>query len=109
MASTTPPRWTIADALETYSIRAWGNGYFGINEKGSVEVHPGGPGTPSFDLKDLVDEVRRRGIGLPLLIRFTDVLRHRVTHLNEAFRKAIAENGYKGVYRGVYPIKVNQD
>ena len=61
-----------------------------------------------MDLKELVDEVRRRGIGLPLLIRFTDILRNRVVHLNEAFRKAIAEYGYKGAYRGVYPIKVNQ-
>ena len=71
-------------------------------------MHPAGPTTPSFDLKELVDEVRRRGISLPLLIRFTDVLRHRVVHLNEAFRKAISEHNYKGQYRGVYPIKVNQ-
>jgi len=55
-----------------------------------------------------VDEVRRRGISLPLLIRFTDVLRHRVRHLNDAFRKAISEHNYRGAYRGVYPIKVNQ-
>jgi arginine decarboxylase len=108
MAITTPQRWTIADALETYSIRNWGAGYFGINDKGNVCVHPGGPATPSFDLKELVDEVRRRGISLPLLIRFTDVLRHRVVHLNEAFKKAISEYGYKAAYRGVYPIKVNQ-
>jgi hypothetical protein len=58
-------------------------------------VHPSGPATPSFDLKELVDEVRRRGISLPLLIRFTDVLRRRVVHLNEAFSKAIAEHDYK--------------
>jgi len=108
MANPTPPRWTIADSLETYAIRSWGAGYFGINEKGNVAIHPGGPDTPSFDLKELVDEVRRRGISLPLLIRFTDVLRHRVIHLNEAFKKAIAEHGFKGSYRGVYPIKVNQ-
>src|SRR5262249_26832788 len=101
-------RWTIADSLETYGIRSWGVGYFGINEKGHVCVHPDGPGAAAFDLKELVDEVRRRGIGLPLLIRFTDVLRHRVIHLNEAFRKAIAEQGYKGSYRGVYPIRVTQ-
>jgi arginine decarboxylase len=101
-------RWTVADALETYGIRNWGASYFGINEKGNVSVHPGGPATPSMDLKELVDEVRRRGIGLPLLIRFTDLLRNRVVHLNEAFRKAITEHGYKGGYRGVYPIKVNQ-
>ncbi len=108
MATTTPQRWTIADSNETYSIHQWGAGYFGINEKGNVMVHPGGPATPSFDLKELVDEVRRRGISLPLLVRFTDVLRHRVVHLNEAFKKAIAEAGYKGIYRGVFPIKVNQ-
>jgi len=105
---TTQSRWTVADALETYLIRSWGNGYFGINEKGNVCVHPEGPNAHSLDLKELVDEVRRRGIGLPLLIRFTDVLRHRVTHLNEAFKKAIAEHNYRGAYRGVYPIKVNQ-
>jgi arginine decarboxylase len=103
-----PQRWTIADSLETYSIRQWGAGYFGINDKGHVCIHPGGPATPQFDLKELVDEVRRRGIGLPLLIRFSDVLRNRVVHLNEAFKKAIAEHSYKAAYRGVYPIKVNQ-
>ncbi len=109
MAIPTPPaRWTIADSLEMYSIRQWGAGYFGINDKGNVMMHPGGPGTPNFDLKELVDDVRRRGLGLPLLIRFTDVLRNRVVHLNEAFKKAIAEQGYKNTYRGVYPIKVNQ-
>jgi len=110
MAITSPPqhRWTLADALETYGIRNWGNPYFGINDKGHVCVHPDGPQAASMDLKELVDEVRRRGIGLPLLIRFTDVLRHRVIHLNEAFRKAISEHNYKGQYRGVYPIKVNQ-
>ncbi len=109
MPAPTPQRWTIADSLETYSIRNWGAGYFGINEKGNVEVHPSGPETPSFDLKDLIDEIRRRGIGLPLLIRFNDILRNRVVHLNEAFKKAIAEHAYKGSYRGVFPIKVNQD
>ncbi|GMU58862.1 MAG: biosynthetic arginine decarboxylase [Myxococcaceae bacterium] len=108
MAPTTTPRWTTADAHELYAIRHWGAGYFGINDKGNVTVHPGGPQSPSFDLKELVDEVRRRGISLPLLIRFTDILRHRVVHLNEAFKKAIAEHNYKGSYRGVYPIKVNQ-
>ncbi len=105
----TPPqhRWTLADALETYAIRAWGGGYFSINERGNVSINPGLNGS-SLDLKELVDEVRRRGIGLPLLIRFTDVLKHRVVHINEAFKKAIAEHNYKASYRGVYPIKVNQ-
>lgn len=108
MASPTPQRWSVADSNDLYAIKNWGAGYFGINDKGNVVLHPAGPATPSFDLKELVDEVRRRGISLPLLIRFTDVLRHRVVHLNEAFRKAISEHNYKGQYRGVYPIKVNQ-
>lgn len=101
-------RWTIADALETYLIRSWGGGYFGINDRGNVCVLADGPTGPSLDLKELVDEVRRRGIGLPLLVRFSDILRKRVIALNEGFKKAIAEHGYKGSYRGVYPIKVNQ-
>ena len=106
---TSPPQpWTLADAFETYGIRNWGAATSASTTRATSCVHPDGPEPPSLDLKELVDEVRRRGIGLPLLIRFTDVLRHRVVHLNEAFRKAIAEHGYKGQYRGVYPIKVNQ-
>jgi arginine decarboxylase len=105
---TKPQRWTVADALDLYSVRAWGQPYFGINEKGNVCVHGDGDKSQAIDLKDLVDEVRRRGIGLPLLIRFTDILRHRVIHLNESFRRAMSEAGYKGGYQGVYPIKVNQ-
>ncbi|HJZ87299.1 MAG TPA: biosynthetic arginine decarboxylase [Polyangia bacterium] len=103
-----PRRWTVADSLEMYGIQSWGNSYFGINEQGHVMVHPGGAGAESIDLKALVDEVRRRGICPPLLIRFSDILRSRIVELNEAFRRAIAEYGYKGAYKGVYPIKVNQ-
>ena len=105
---TSPPQpWSLADAFETYGVRSWGAGYFGINDKGNVTVHADGNGH-SMDLKELVEEVRRRGIPLPLLIRFTDVLRSRVMHLNESFRRAIAEHSYRGTYKGVYPIKVNQ-
>ena len=100
--------WTKEEALETYLVPYWGGGSFGINDKGNVVIHPGGPGTASMDLKELVDEVRRRGIHPPLLIRFTDILKSRVVHLNECFRHAIAEHGYRGVYQGVFPIKVNQ-
>src|SRR5262249_53672960 len=82
---TSPPQpWSLADAFETYGVRSWGAGYFGINDKGNVTVHADGNGH-AMDLKELVEEVRRRGIGLPLLIRFTDVLRSRVQHLNESF------------------------
>ncbi len=102
-------RWTPADSLDLYNIRGWGNNYFSVNDLGNVVVHPGGPGTPSIDLKELVDEVRERGIGLPLLIRFSEIIKARVVELNEAFGRAMTEYGYKGTYRGVYPIKVNQD
>jgi len=101
-------RWSIADSLETYAIRNWGGGYFNINDKGNLVVHPAGEGKDSIDLKELVDELAQRGIPLPLLIRFSDILKSRIELLNECFRRAIAEYGYKGAYRGVYPIKVNQ-
>lgn len=109
MAALNVPRsWTVADAIELYAIRSWGAGYFGLNDRGNVLVHPDGPSGPSADLKELVDELRRRGIALPLLLRFTGILRSRIVELNEAFRRAIVEHGYRAGYRGVYPIKVNQ-
>ncbi len=104
-----PRKWTIADSTETYGIKYWANGYFSINDLGHVVSHPRGPEAGTIDLKELVDEVERRGIGLPLLIRFSDILRSRVVDLHEAFLRAITEYGYKGDYRGVYPIKVNQN
>jgi len=104
-----PRRWTVADSAETYAVRAWGGSYFSINENGNVSVTPAGPTLGAIDMKDLVNEVKRRGIGLPLLIRFSDILDNRIVELNEAFRRVITEYGYKGAYKGVYPIKVNQD
>jgi arginine decarboxylase len=103
-----PRRWTVADSAETYGIKSWSQGYFSINDQGNVVAHPLGPEAGHIDLKELVDEVARRGIGLPLLIRFSDILKSRVVELHEAFLRAIGEFGYKGGYRGVYPIKVNQ-
>jgi arginine decarboxylase len=111
MAATAPlnRRWTPADSLDLYNIRGWGNNYFSVDAHGHMVVHPGGHGSPAIDLKELVDEVRERGIGLPLLIRFSEIIKARVVELNEAFSRAISEYGYQGSYRGVYPIKVNQD
>jgi arginine decarboxylase len=98
-------RWTVKDALETYNVAEWGRDYFSVNDAGNVTVsHDKG----SIDLKTLVDDLRRRGIEPPLLIRFSDLLESRIVKLNEAFANAIQEYGYKGQYRGVYPIKVNQ-
>jgi arginine decarboxylase len=99
----------IERALELYNVRGWGKGYFSISDAGHMVVHPQGPGTASIDLKELVDEVRGRGIGLPLLIRFSEIVQARVRELNEGFLEVIEEAGYRGTYRGVYPIKVNQD
>ena len=97
-------------ALELYNIRGWGKGFFTVSEAGHLVAHPQGPGTTaSIDMKELVDEVLERGIGLPLLIRFSEIVQARVTELNEAFSRAIGDFGYRSVYRGVYPIKVNQD
>jgi len=104
-----PRKWTVADSAETYGIKYWSNGYFSVNDVGHVVSHPQGPESGSIDLKELVDEVVRRGIGLPLLIRFSDILKSRVVDLHEAFKRAMTEYGYKGDYRGVYPIKVNQN
>ncbi len=102
-------RWTAADSMDLYNIRGWGNDYFSVGPEGHLLAHPGGTGTPAIDLKELVDEVRERGIGLPLLIRFSEIIQARVVELNEAFGRAIREYEYQGTYRGVYPIKVNQD
>jgi arginine decarboxylase len=100
--------WTVKDSAELYNIKGWGKDFFSINEAGHVQVTPAGPGSLPIDLKELVDDLRSRGLNLPLLIRFSDILRTRVEQLCGAFQQAIAENEYKGAYRGVYPIKVNQ-
>ncbi len=100
--------WTVKDSLELYNVNGWGRPFFSINEAGHVEVTPAGAGGPRIDLKELVEDLRNRGLNLPLLIRFSDVLRTRVEQLCGSFQQAIAENDYKGSYRGVYPIKVNQ-
>jgi arginine decarboxylase len=101
-------KWKVQDALETYGIRHWGKGYFGINPAGHVTVHPDKRPEHAVDLKDLVDQLQMRGIQLPILLRFTDILRHRVGEIQDAFRAAIQEFDYKGAYCCVYPIKVNQ-
>ena len=101
-------RWTIADAAETYGISRWGGGYFSINQAGNLVVTPSEAPGDQVDIKALVDELQRRGLQLPLLLRFSDILRSRIELLNKAFARAMRECEYKGSYRGVYPIKVNQ-
>jgi arginine decarboxylase len=101
-------KWKVQDALEMYGVRNWGKGYFNINKAGHLQVHPSKRPDRFVDLKELVDQLQARGIQLPILLRFTDILRHRVGELNEAFLNAMKEYDYKGRYICVYPIKVNQ-
>jgi arginine decarboxylase len=99
----------VNDATELYGIRNWGSGYFDINEEGEVVVRPQGKaGTASTSLKAIIADLQARGVSMPVLLRFSDVLASRVAQINQAFAKAIAEASYQGSYRGVYPIKVNQ-
>jgi arginine decarboxylase len=100
--------WTVADSARLYGINNWGQGYFATNELGHVTVHPTRTPAQGIDLKKLVDELRERDIQLPVLLRFTDILQHRVGQIHDAFQRAIKDHDYRGEYRCVYPIKVNQ-
>src|SRR5262245_43366513 len=100
--------WTIQDSIDCFNIEHWGKEYFSVNEKGHVTVHPDKRKDHAIDLKELVDQLRTRGIALPILIRFTDILKHRLGEIHDAFRAAIREFEYQGRYSCVYPIKVNQ-
>ena len=101
-------QWKIQDAVDMYGVHRWGKGYFGINARGHVTVNPDKRPDHAIDLKDLIDQLQLRGIQLPILLRFTDILRHRVGEIAEAFKSAMTEYGYTGQYCCVYPIKVNQ-
>src|SRR5438552_14168177 len=100
--------WDIQAARSLYNIDRWGARYFDINEAGHVVATPLQEAGATVDLTDVVEEAKVRGLKFPLLIRFQDILRHRVQSINEAFRASIAEFNYQGKYRGVFPIKVNQ-
>src|SRR6476659_1719545 len=100
--------WDIESAIATYNVEGWGEGYFTVNSSGNVEARPLKNDGGSIDLLEVVNEARARNLSFPLLIRFQDLLRHRVEAINRAFQSAISEFGYKNHYRGVFPIKVNQ-
>ena len=101
--------WSLQQSREIFGLEHWGEGYFDINERGHVAVHPSkNPDQGAVDLFDLAREIRGEGLSLPVLVRFTDVLRDRVRLLREAFARAREEHGYGGGYTPVYPIKVNQ-
>ena len=101
-------QWTPKDSAELYNVAGWSAGFFRINDAGHVDSTPLGPDGPSVDLYELVLDLQRRGLGLPLLVRFSDILDSRIRMLVGCFESAIRDYGYRGRYRGVYPIKVNQ-
>ncbi|HEY8901973.1 MAG TPA: biosynthetic arginine decarboxylase [Chthoniobacterales bacterium] len=97
-----------ADAIALYNVDRWGGGYFTINRDGHVAVRPTARRKEEIDLMELVVEAQARGLAFPMVIRFQDLVRHRVETINRSFAEAIAGHNYRGVYRGVFPIKVNQ-
>jgi arginine decarboxylase len=104
----TSPDWNIDSAIELYNIDRWGTGYFSINPRGNVEILPTTDLATAIDIMEVIEDARDRGLTFPLVLRFQDLLRHRVETINLAFQSAINEFGYKNNYRGVFPIKVNQ-
>ena len=101
-------RWTVADARDLYDIDRWGKGYFSISESGHVLVHPTKDPRRYVDLKELVDTLVLRGIDPPLLLRFPQILGQQLREMWEVFDAAIRDHDYRGAYRCIYPIKVNQ-
>ena len=100
--------WRIDDSLDLYHVNAWGKGYFSINDAGHVIVRPDTQGTNVIDLFEVVEGLKARDLTTPVVVRFSDILAHRLKHIHGAFAQAIAENNYKNHYAAVFPIKVNQ-
>jgi arginine decarboxylase len=100
--------WKIEDSEALYRIEGWGHPYFSINAAGHITVSPKGDRGGSLDLYELVNALKQRNLGLPMLIRFSDILEDRIERLNACFAKAIARYNYPGIYRGVFPVKCNQ-
>ncbi len=100
-------RWSTEDSQALYNIAGWGQGYFGINGKGHLAAYPGRDGGAAIDILELVEHAAGEGMGLPLLIRFSDILNHRIAALRESFARAMERESYRGRYVCVYPVKVN--
>ena len=107
--SSEPEPWTIDDARQLYMINRWGGGYFDVSDAGKMTVAPIQKRGPAIAIEDVLEQaLGEEGLKTPLVLRFQDILHHRVRTLNEAFATAIRESKYRGQYRGVFPIKVNQ-
>jgi arginine decarboxylase len=108
MANLADHRWTVADSLDLYKVPAWGAGYFTINERGHLAVTPRGPDGPRIDLRTLIEDLLKRGLDMPMLLRFSDIMAGRIRDLHTSFQRAIQEYNYSNRYQVVFPIKVNQ-
>ena len=107
MKTKSAANWTAAQSEEHYGFKRWGASHFSVDHEGFVQVQPLADGR-TIRILDVISEAAGMGLKAPMVIRFQDLLRHRVVQLNTVFAKAIKEEGYKGDYRGVFPIKVNQ-
>lgn len=101
--------WTPAHSAETYGIKDWGADYFSVSEKGEVAITVEGKNGPvQVSLLGLIGEIKERGMDMPVLLRIENLLSQQIARLNDAFNRAIENGNYRGQYRGVFPIKVNQ-
>ncbi|TLY76372.1 MAG: biosynthetic arginine decarboxylase [Gammaproteobacteria bacterium] len=100
--------WRVEDSLDLYHVEAWGKGYFSVNDSGHVVVRPDTTERHEIDLYEVVEGLQARDLTTPVVVRFSDILAHRLRRLHDAFAQAITENEYKNRYAAVYPIKVNQ-
>jgi len=100
--------WQVLDSEELYHVNAWGKGYFSINAAGHVVVRPDTLPDREIDLYEVVEGLKARDLTTPVVVRFSDILAHRLKNIHLAFAQAIAENDYKNRYAAVFPIKVNQ-
>ena len=98
----------IEDATELYEVSRWGQGYFSISESGRLQVHPDRDESRSIDFPELIEQLQLRGLELPMIVRFSGILKDRLRQIHDAFQHAIKEYRYAGAYNCVYPIKVNQ-
>ncbi len=106
---TSQKKWNIEDSAELYGIRNWGAGYFNINEQGEVTIKPFGfKGGPEISVNEIIQEIKARGYNMPVLLRIENILDSQISHIHHCFHDAIVQLGYRGEYRGVFPIKVNQ-
>lgn len=101
--------WTLDDARELYGIERWGLGYFGVSDQGNATVKaPTADGVKTIEFAEILDGLSQRGLHMPVMLRLENLVDDRITLLNQGFASAIKQTGYQGQYRGVFPIKVNQ-